>query len=245
MNSTHMAGRILGITLARAGSKGVPGKHVRKLHGKPLLAHTVTQALEVGELTDYVVSTDSPEIAEIAKEFGAMTPFLRPADLATDNATSVAALTHATQEMEALRDFEYDYVVEIMATNPLKTSDDIRACLQMLVSSQADSVIAVHRLEDHHPARIKKIVNGRIVDFCSEEIPESRRQDLTPHAYVRSGSIYALSRRYLMEEGRRYGSEHSLAYVLPPERVVNIDSELDWIVAEAMISNRETQERKD
>lgn len=237
--------RILGITLARAGSKGVPGKNIRHLNGMPLLAYTVTQALEVAELTDYVVSTDSAEIAAVATEFGATVPFLRPGHLATDSATSVAALTHATQWMEELRNFKYDYVVEIMATNPFKNAADIRACLEILISSQADSVIAVHRLEDHHPSRIKKIVEGRIVDFCVEETPESRRQDLAPAAFIRSGSIYALRRDHLIIDQRRYGSKNSLAYVLPPERVINIDSELDWIIAEAMASGIMSKERED
>ena len=91
----------------------------------------------------------------------------------------------------------YDFVVELMCTNPTKTVEDIDSCIDMLVKTNADSVIAVHKLEDHHPLRIKKIIDGRIVDFCLEEPLESRRQDLKPDAYIRSGSIYALKRDHL------------------------------------------------
>jgi CMP-N,N'-diacetyllegionaminic acid synthase len=97
----------------------------------------------------------------------------------------------------------------------------------------------MHRLDDHHPARIKKIVEDRIVDFCVPEKLESRRQDLMPFAYIRSGSIYALRRDHLMLQGQRYGSAESRPYVLPPERAVNIDSEIDFLIAEQLLKNRE------
>ena len=99
-------------------------------------------------------------------------------------------------------------------------------------------MIAVHRLDDHHPARIKKIVDDRIIDFCVPERLESRRQDLTPYAYIRSGSIYALRRDHLMIQGQRYGSVESRPYILPPERTVNIDSELDFLIAEQLLKKR-------
>jgi CMP-N-acetylneuraminic acid synthetase len=124
----------------------------------------------------------------------------------------------------------------MMCTNPMKTVEDIDACIEKLTTSGADSVIAVHRLEDHHPARIKKIIDDRIVDFCIPEIPESRRQDLKPEAYIRSGSIYALRRDYLMVEGRRYGSIESRPYILPNDRAVNVDTEIDFLVAEHLLS---------
>ena len=90
-------------------------------------------------------------------------------------------------------------------------------------------------MDDHHPARIKKIVDDKIIDFCIPEIPESRRQDLKPDAYIRSGSIYALKRDYLMIQGKRYGSVNSRPYILPPERAVNIDTKIDFMIAELML----------
>ena len=90
-----------------------------------------------------------------------------------------------------------------MCTNPLKKSDDIDKIIKKIINTNADTVIAVHKVEDHHPRRLKKIINDKIVDFMSEK-PESRRQDLKPYAYVRSGSIYAIKRSHLMNESRRY-----------------------------------------
>ena len=156
----------------------------------------------------------------------------------TDEASSVSAMQHAVEWAEKQEGIKYDFVVELMCTNPMKTVEDIDASIKKLISTKADSVIAVHQLEDHHPARIKKIIDGRITDFCIPEIPESRRQDLKPEAYIRSGSIYALKRDYLMIEGKRYGSNNSRPYILPPERAVNIDTEIDFMIAELMLSKK-------
>jgi CMP-N-acetylneuraminic acid synthetase len=227
--------RILGITLARGGSKSVPKKNIRLLAGLPLIAHTINQALLSKYLDKYIVSTDDEEIRDCAIRYGAEAPFLRPPVYATDDATSVSALQHAVEWIESREGFTYDYVVELMATNPLKNYNDIDSCIEKLIRTGADSVIAVHKLEDHHPARIKKIVEDRIEDFCVTEKIESRRQDLRPEAYVRSGAIYALRRNHLMVDGRRYGSTESRPYILPPERSLNIDCEVDFLVAENLL----------
>jgi len=231
--------RILAITLARGGSKSVPKKNIKLLSGIPVIAHTIREALQSNLINRYVVSTDDAEIQKIALSYGADCPFLRPEKFATDTASSVAALQHAVDWVEKEEGMKYDYVVELMATNPLKRVDDIDNCIKKLIDTSADSVIAVHRLDDHHPARIKKIVDDRIVDFCVAEKLESRRQDLTPDAYIRSGSIYALRRDHLMIQGQRYGSVESRPYILAPERAVNIDSEIDFLIAEQLLEKRE------
>lgn len=228
--------RILGLTLARGGSKSVPRKNIRSIAGAPLIAYTIAEALRSRYLTRFVVSTDDEEIRQVALNFGAEVPFLRPPEFSSDTASSVSALQHAVDWLEREEAHRYDYVIEMMCTNPMKTVEDIDACIEKLISSEADSVIAVHRLEDHHPARIKKIIDDRIVDYCIPEIPESRRQDLKPEAYIRSGSIYALRRDHLMVEGRRYGSVESRPYVLPEYRAVNVDTEIDFLVAEHLLS---------
>lgn len=228
---------ILGITLARAGSKGIKGKNIQLLNEEPLIAYTISESLKSKYLDDYIVSTDSEEIREIALSYGAEVPFLRPVDLSGDSVSSVDALKHAVLWLENKKNIKYDYVIELMCTNPLKKTIDIDKCIEILHENEADSAIAVHKLDDHHPARIKKIIGGRIVDFCIQEKPESRRQDLQPNAYIRSGSIYALNRDYLVNESRRYGSRKSFAYILPPERAINIDSKLDLMIAEIIIKD--------
>lgn len=227
--------KVLGITLARGGSKSVPYKNIRPLLGKPLIYYTIKESLKCKLLDDYIISTDSKKIAKIAKNYGANVPFLRPKNISKDNTTSVDSLKHAVKFMEKLNGLKYDFVIEIMCTNPLKISKDIDACVHKLIKTKADSVIAVHQLFDHHPRRIKKIVNDRIINFCLTEKLETRRQDLVPFAYIRSGSIYALKRDHLMIKNMRYGSRNSRPYILPPNRAINIDTEIDVLVAENIL----------
>ncbi len=227
--------RILGVTLARGGSKSVPMKNILPIMGIPLIAYTIAEALRSQFITRYVVSTDDEKIREVALAYGAEAPFLRPAELSTDSASSSSALLHALNWVEEEEGQPYDYIIELMCTNPLKNVEDIDATLTKLMDTEADTVIAVHRLHDHHPIRIKKIMDDRIVDFCLPEIPETRRQDLKPYAYIRSGSIYSMSRDYLVSEKQRYGSENSRPYILPSDRAVNVDTEIDFLVAEKIL----------
>jgi len=228
--------RILGLTLARGGSKSVLRKNIKLIAGLPLIGYTIAEALKSKYISRYIVSTDDQEIQQVALQYGAEAPFLRPRKFSTDEASSVSAMQHAVEWVEKQEGVKYDYIIELMCTNPMKTVEDIDASIDKLISTKANSVIAVHKLEDHHPARIKKIIDDKITDFCIQEIPESRRQDLKPEAYIRSGSIYALKRDYLMLEGKRYGSDNSRPYILPPERAVNIDTEIDFMIAELMLN---------
>ena len=212
----------------------MPNKNIRPIFGVPLLGYTIAEAKRSSYITRYLVSTDSEEIRRIAIHYGAEAPFLRPADLASDEASSVAALQHAVGWVEADEGERYDYVVELMCTNPMKTVDDIDTAIDKLLSTGADSVIGMCRLADHHPIRIKKIVDDRIVDYSLSETPESRRQDLKPDAYIRNGSIYALRRDVLMVQNRRYGTLDSRPHIMPMDRSVNVDTPVDFVVAEAL-----------
>jgi CMP-N,N'-diacetyllegionaminic acid synthase len=230
--------KILGITLARGGSKSIKLKNIKIINKKPLIAYTVLEALKSNYLTDYIVSTNSLKIAKIAKKYGAKIPFVRPNKLSTDKSSSVSALIHATKFMEKKNKIKYDYIVELMCTNPFKNSIDIDKVIKKIILTNADSVIAVHRIYDHHPARVKKIINDKICDFCTKEKKESRRQDLRPKAYVRSGAIYALKRDYLINEKARYGSRNSRPYFLSENKSVNIDNYIDFYIAEKILSHK-------
>lgn len=229
-----MKPRILGVILARGGSKAVPRKNIRLLNGIPLIAYTIAEARRSTLLDRTIVSSDDAEIRTIAAEYGGEAPFVRPAELSTDTARAVDCDRHALQWAEADEGNPYDYVVELMCTNPMKTADDIDAVLTKIVETGADSVIGVTRLDDHHPIRIKKIVDDRIVDFCLPEVPETHRQMLKPDAYIRNGAIYA-ARRDLILQGIRYGTANSRPYIMPAERSVNVDSEVDLLLAELLL----------
>ena len=125
-----------------------------------------------------------------------------------------------------------------MCTNPLKNADDINNCIKKIMKIKCNAVIAVHQLFDNHPARIKKIVKNRLVNFCVSEKKESRRQDLKPLAYIRSGSIYVMTRKYLMQNNRRHGNNGNVPYILHPERAINIDTYSDLLLAEMLIKNK-------
>jgi CMP-N-acetylneuraminic acid synthetase len=227
--------KILAITLARGGSKGIKNKNIKKISGKPLIFYTIKEALKSNLISDYIVSTDSQDISNISKKLGAKVPFLRPKKYSTDKASSVSALKHAVIWMENEHNIKYDFVIELMCTNPLKTKSDIESVIKKLIKTKADSVIAVNKLEDHHPRRIKKIVNDKIVDFCLNEKKESRRQDLKPDAYIRSGSIYGMKRDYLIKKNRRYGGNNSRPYVLDSKKAINIDSNIDFVIAKEIL----------
>ena len=227
---------ILGVTLARGGSKGIKNKNLVKIKGKPLIFYTIKEARKTEEITNYVVSTDSSKIKKVALKYKADVPFLRPKKFSKDNSSSASALKHALIECEKIFNKKFDYVVELMSTNPLKKAQDIKSVIKILLKNKSDSVIAVNQLFDHHPARIKKIIKGKLYDFAVKEKLESRRQDLKPSAFVRSGSIYAMSRRYVMNE-KRYFSGRSLAYILPIERTINIDDKNDLIIAKHKLKN--------
>ena len=126
-----------------------------------------------------------------------------------------------------------------MATNPLKTYKDIDNVLKKLIESKADSVIGVVKLEDKHPIRIKKIVSGKISNFSKNlnEVPETHRQQLKPKAYIRNGSIYA-SKRNLLIKGKRYGTKNSIPYIMDSNKSINIDTEIDLMVAKQILKKR-------
>lgn len=225
---------ILAITLARGGSKTVPNKNIKKILGKPLIAFTIEEVLKSKYIDDYIVSTDSKKIANVAKKFGAKVPFLRPKNISRDNSAAQDALVHALNKYESMTNKKFDYIVEIMCTNPLKNFKDIDLCIEKIHKTKSDTVISVQRLYDHHPIRIKKIKNDRIFNFILPENERTRRQDLKPYAYIRNGSIYAISRNTLKKNKSKIG-KISRPYIMPDERSINIDEKIDFLIAELML----------
>jgi CMP-N,N'-diacetyllegionaminic acid synthase len=227
--------RVLGIIPARGGSKGVPRKNVRLLEGKPLLAYTAESALSSTLLTRTIVSTDDPEISEVAHSLGLETPFLRPAELAQDETPTFPVVLHAVIAMESMGD-KYDAVCLLQPTNPLRTSQDIDACIRLLESSGADSVISMLQVPDsYNPKWVYwRTADGRMELSTGDAEPISRRQDL-PKAFHREGSVYVTRRDVLFEHGNLYGNDVR-GYQMNPERSVNIDTEDDWQRVEHVMS---------
>lgn len=221
---------IIGIIPARGGSKGVPRKNIRPLNGIPLIAYTIKAALNCKMLTDVVVTTDDEEIRKISVEYGAQAPFLRPKELATDTALAIPTIKHALLEMENLKKIKYDYVIMLQPTAPLRTSEDIENALKILIDKGADGIISVVDVDNWHPMKMKKFEGERLVDYEKPPVENPPRQIL-PKVYMVNGAIYATQRDVFVEKETFQGN-FCLGYIMPPERSVNIDTEVDFLVAE-------------
>jgi len=229
-----MPPRILAATLARGGSKSVPRKNLADIGGKPMIAHVISAVLQVPMITDYVVSTEDPEIAEVARAYGAQVPFIRPVELAGDLVPSEPVMQHAITEMEKLTGQPYDYVMLCQATAPLTRPQDIEACLTRLVAGGCDSVVACMRVTSYHPFRMKRIINGDIlVNYIDQGFEDMRPRQILPPVYKRSGSVYASTRRVMMEMNAIVGPD-ARAVIVPDEFAIDIDSEVDLLVARFM-----------
>lgn len=226
--------KILAVIPARGGSRGVPRKNIRPLAGKPLIAHTIEAALEVRELFHRViVSTDDEEISGIARDYGAEVPFLRPRKLAGDKTPMLHALQHAVEEVERSDAVRFDWIMLLQPTVPFRRAADLRATVQDAEKSRPSSVISVVRVLAHHPILMKKIENGRLLSYCLDESEGTRRQDYDPPAYMRNGSIYLTRRDVLIEQNSIWGDD-ILAYEMSEKFSVNIDSEIDFLAADAL-----------
>lgn len=233
-----MSMRVLGVIPARGGSKGLPGKNILPLDGLPLICHTI-QAASRSRLARTIVSTDDPEIAAVARACGGDVPFLRPPELAQDETPTLPAILHA---LEQVGSSDYDAVMILQPTSPLRSAGDIDAALTMLeVDPAADSVISVVKVGDNHPARMKELRDGVLVDPpFAEETEGKRRQDL-PDYYLRNGAIY-LTRTPVLLRDRSLKGRRCLGYLMPEERSVNIDGRLDLLLARAILAERNVME---
>ncbi|MFC2034064.1 cytidylyltransferase domain-containing protein [Chloroflexota bacterium] len=224
---------VLGIITARSGSKRIPKKNLRLLLGVPLIGHTLKAALESRLLTRVILSSDDDEIIEIARKQGVEVPFKRPSELAGDATPSRDVIVHAVEFMEK-HSFFADIIVILQPTSPLRTADDIDKALKIHLETDADSVVSVVNSEHWHPVRAKKIEDDILCNYCLEENEAVRRQDLPP-AYFRNGAFYSVKRDVLMNEGKLYG-KITRPYVMPPQRSIDIDEEIDFNIAEIYLS---------
>lgn len=226
--------RVLGLVPARGGSKGVPRKNVRLLRGRPLLAYTADAARGARRLTRVVVSTDDPEIAEVALGCGLEVPFMRPAALAGDEAPMVPVVQHAIRALECAGD-RFDAVCVLQPTCPLRRPADIDGAVALLEATGADSVISFVAVGEKHPMRMKHLdEEGRVTNPPFAEPAEGMRRQALPPLYLREGSIYLTRRTTIMEHGMLQGAD-CRAWVVPPERACNIDTPFDLAMAEWML----------
>lgn len=222
---------------ARGGSKGVLNKNIRLLMDKPLIVHTLDQARAANIFDAIAVSSDSDEILRVASKWGCNYVIKRPAELATDEAPKLPAIRHCVSEAERLTDTIYDTLVDLDATSPLRTPEDIRQAVDLLEGGQAGNVITVmpsRRSPYFNMVEIGEDGAVRLSKSPGENI--YRRQD-APKCYDMNASIYVWNRESLFGRETIFNAD-TRAYVMPEERSIDIDSELDFLFVEFLMKNR-------
>lgn len=219
---------------ARGGSQGVPGKNIRMLCGKPLIVHTIEQALACQFSGSVYVSTDSPEIARIAEQAGAIVPFMRPPELATSTAGKIPVIQHLVEFVEHAGS-KVDKIVDLDPTSPLRTVEDINACVNLL-DTETDVVITGYEAEKNpYFNMVESKQDGNIALVSKLEKGVVRRQD-APKVYAMNASVYVWHRKSL-DKGLWDG--RAKLHVMPRERSIDIDHEIDFRLVEIYMTGNE------
>lgn len=222
--------KVLGIIPARGGSKGIPGKNIRMVAGKPLIAWTIEAANRSKYLDRLILSSDDAEIIQVARKWGLEVPFVRPAELARDDTPGIAPVLHAVKELPG-----YDYVVLLQPTSPLRTAEDIDRCLEACLESSAPGCVSVTEPE-HSPYLMYTLVGGRLHPLLDGQ-PYVRRQDM-PKVFTLNGAVYVAEIGSLLQ-GEVLVTTETVAYVMPRNRSVDVDEEIDLSFCEVLLSMRQ------
>ncbi len=222
-----------GLIPARGGSKGIPRKNLAVVAGKPLISWTIAAALASGKLDRVIVSTDDPEIADVARQYGANVPFLRPAEFSRDDSTALDVALHALGWIAEQWNERPDYLMLLQPTSPLRTGVDIEAAIQLATSRSADAVLGVCEAAPHPYLARRIALDGTMSDLFPHENRGGRRQDF-PQAYVINGAIY-LNRCESLQRERTFQPAGALAYVMPGERSLDIDTPWELRLADFLL----------
>ena len=223
---------VLALIPARGGSKGIPGKNIKILAGKPMLAWTIEAAKQSKYIDRLILSSDDEKIMAVAEEYDCEVPFQRPDELAQDDTSGVAPILHAL----ATLDETFDYVVLLQPTSPLRQTEDIDKCIELCVEKQAVSCVTVSEVKENpnlmftieEKQQLKRILCG------SEKY--NRRQDF-PVYYTLNGAVYVMQCKWLQQEKKVISGE-TIASIMPRDRAVDIDELLDFIICEWLLSKK-------
>ena len=229
---------ILGAICCRGGSKGVPGKNIRLLNGKPLIAYTIETASQCTMLDDVIVSTDSEEIAHIAIDYRAKVPFMRPASLATDAASKWPVFLHAVETYEHQFGKEISYIVDMDVTVPLKTNNDIDGAIKMALSYPETDVVITGYVPEKNPYfNMMEITNRGYAEIVKKgEEPIVRRQD-APKVFGLSGAAFVVKKSALYNYSH-WSQAVCRVFEMPRERALDIDEEIDFELITLLLNRR-------
>jgi CMP-N,N'-diacetyllegionaminic acid synthase len=226
-----MTCRILGLVPARAGSKGIPGKNIKPLGGKPLIAFSIEAARDAGCLDRILVSTDSQEIADVARRSGAQVPWLRPAEFATDTSSIEDVVVH-TLQLLAADGYRPDAVMVLQPTSPFRSARTIRSAVELHELSAGESVVSVSVAREH-PYWCKRIAEDGTLHPWNPAISIPHRRQELPEAYCLNGAVYLASTGTLQTRRSLY-SERTRALVMLEEESLDLDTPWDWGIAESL-----------
>jgi len=222
---------VLAVIPARGGSKGLPGKNIRLLQGRPLIWHTIQQARASRRLQKIVLSTENDEIARIAAACGVQV-IRRPPELACDDTPTLPVLQHAVKYLQESASERYGVLVLLQPTSPLRTAADIDAAIEVFLHSGCDSVVSVCET-GHPPHWMYTIQEGRLRPLLQGAAEIRRRQD-APKVYRLNGAVYVTRIDTIMLEHKVIG-DNARPYIMAPERSIDIDTELDLRLAELIM----------
>jgi len=229
--------KILGVITARGGSKGILGKNIKLLGGKPLIVYTIKAARKAGIFDRLILSTDSEEIASVARRFGCEVPFLRPKKLAQDDTLHLLVIQHALRWLKKNEKYQSDYTMMLQPTAPLRQDFHIKEAVELILKNpDADSVLSVAAIpNDFNPAKAMFLNKNGILRLVGDSpVYEriSRRQDL-PKVFRSAGSFYLFrSQLALVKKNPNFYGEKTLPYFVEDKYIVDIDTLEDWIIAE-------------
>ncbi len=228
--------KTIAIIPARSGSKGLPDKNILELAGKPLIAYTIEAAVKSGCFDEVMVSTDSQKYADIAKSHGAQVPFLRSEENSTDAAGSWDVVREVLIQYQQ-KGKDFDYVMLLQPTSPLREADDIRKAFQILSEKDAHVVLGVSKVD--HPVQWCFPIgeDDSIKGIGDMPYIRSRRQELEPY-YRENGSIYLVPAPGILDPDYDIYSDTCYGYQMEREKAVDIDEEIDFIIAEALMNRK-------
>ncbi|MEY8198226.1 MAG: acylneuraminate cytidylyltransferase family protein [Colwellia sp.] len=221
---------MLAIIPARGGSKGLPGKNIKRLHGKPMIAYTIEAALKSSSIDRVIVSTDCEEIAKVSLEYGAEVPFIRPDELASDKSLAIDTYLHAIDWVFASTGKKVEELAVLLPTCPLRHASDIDAAHALYEKDDVSSVVSY--TEEHHPLHWHKYLNDKqqLINIFSDSL--LNRQDERV-SYYPNGAIFLFKADLLLN--KQYYDESSIAYLMPRERSVDVDTLEDFKYLEYLI----------
>lgn len=229
---------ILVLIAARGGSKGVKGKNIRQLTGKPLVQHTIEQALSWGKGDHVVVTTDSPEIAEIAKNAGAEVPFLRPAEFASDTAPKSFALKHGVTQCESIFKTQYQIVFDLDPTAPIRTIQDFDNCLGLFEEYWPKTLVSVVEARRNPYFNLVKMNESGKVELCVDSGRQIARRQDAPNVYALNGSINIFRREYLVNSSNPFILTDDTRIYKMPDYSIDVDKEIDFKFIEFLLEEK-------